>query len=192
MKHVKLFEQFINESTTDGTIESLIDATKLSMKMDIFNDELLNDVKVNFIEGIKGSLKSETNKLPANKRKEFQGYVNMLIGPLEKANTMGKFLGAMLSVSNAKNNIMDRLSIEEALQESKVLDWLKSIKNKAADWWDDNKYTIVTTILEMLAQLLVNILFAILGALLKSDDLEAPKIKFGGGKFGGGGASSKW
>ena len=98
----------------------------------------------------------------------------------------------MLSVSNAKNNIMDRLSIEEALQESKVLDWLKSIKNKAADWWDDNKYTIVTTILEMLAQLLVNILFAILGALLKSDDLEAPKIKFGGGKFGGGGASSKW
>ena len=84
MKHVKLFEQFINESTTDGTIESLIDATKLSMKMGIFNDELLNDVKVNFIEGIKGSLKSETNKLPANKRKEFQGYVNMLSDLLKR------------------------------------------------------------------------------------------------------------
>jgi hypothetical protein len=191
MKHVKLFEEYISESTTDGTIESLIEVTKLSMTMGIFDDQLLKDTRGNFISGIEGSLKSEVRKIPSDKKKEFTGYMKALIGPLEKVETMAQLLSAMYSISAAKSNILDRMSVEEALNESKILDWLKKAKTATAEWWQRNKSTILYTILEVLARIIIEILFAVLRAITKSD-VKAPKIKFGGGSFGGGGASGKW
>lgn len=191
MKHVKLFEEYISESTTDGTIESLIEVTKLSMSMGVFNDELLKDTRENFISGIEGSLKSEVRKIPSDKKKEFTGYMTALIGPLKKVETMAQLLSAMYSISAAKSNILNRMSVEEALNESKILDWLKKAKTATTDWWDRNKSTILYTILEVLARIIIEILFAVLRAITKSD-VKAPKIKFGGGSFGGGGASGKW
>jgi hypothetical protein len=191
MKHVKLFEEYISESTTDGTIESLIEVTKLSMTMGIFDDQLLKDTRGNFISGIEGSLKSEVRKIPSDKKKEFTEYMKALIGPLEKVETMAQLLSAMYSISAAKSNILDRMSVEEALNESKILDWLKKAKTATAEWWQRNKSTILYTILEVLARIIIEILFAVLRAITKSD-VKAPKIKFGGGSFGGGGASGKW
>ena len=98
--------QLVNESTTDGTIESLIKVTKISMGMGIFDDRLLKSSKSNLILGISGALKGETSKLPTDKQKEFVGYVNALMKPLQKANTMEQFLRAMINVADTKNNIL--------------------------------------------------------------------------------------
>jgi hypothetical protein len=191
MKHVKLFEQFINESTTDGSIDSLIDVLKTSLNFGIFDDNMLKDIKDDFISGIEGSMKTEVVKLPAEKRKEFQKYSKQLMGPLEKADTLASFLSAMISVSAAKENIVNRLSIKESLDESKVADFFRNIHKKSKDWWEDNKSKIFLFIIEALANIIVKILFAIIGALLKTD-IKAPTVDFGGGKFGGGGARGKW
>jgi len=192
MKKIKLFEEFINESTTDGTIESLIKVTQISMDMGIFDDKLLKNSKYNLISGVSGALKGETSKLPTDKRKEFDGYVDALMNPLKKADTMEQFLRALINVADTKNNIFSRLSITEQLNESKVLDLLKKVKNATTEWWDAHKDNILLFIAEILAQILVEILFAILRALLKSDNLEAPKMKFGGGAFSGGGSGGSY
>jgi DNA phosphorothioation-dependent restriction protein DptG len=192
MKHIQLFEAFINESTTDGTIESLIKVTQISMSMGIFDDRLLKNSKYNLISGVNGALKSETLKLPTDKRKEFNGYVDALMKPLQKADTMEQFLGAMINVADTKNNIFSRLSIIEKLNESKVLDLLKKVKNATTEWWNNHKDTILLSIAEILAQILVEILFGILRALLKSDKLKAPKMNFGGGAFSGGGSGGSY
>lgn len=191
MKHIKLFEEYIAESTTDGTIESLIEVTKISMKMGVFDDALLKDMRQNFIGGIEGSLKSEMAKIPNDKKSEFKGYMEALIGPLKKVETMAQLLSAMGSIAAAKSNIVKRMTLDESLNESKILDWLKKAKTATADWWQRNKSTILYTILEVLARIIIEILFAVLRAITKSD-VKAPKIKFGGGSFGGGGASGKW
>ena len=192
MKRVKLFEQFINESTTDGTIESLIDVTKLSMQMGIFNDELLHDVREDFINGVEGSLKSAIGKLNSVQKKEFNMYAEAMMGPLRKVKTMAQFLSALGAIASAKDNILSRMELQEALNEGKISDWLKKAKTATAEWWERNKSSIISTIIEILVQFVLNILFAVLNALLKTDDIETPKFKFGGGKFGGGGARGTW
>lgn len=192
MKHIKLYEEFLNESTTDGTIESLIKITQISIGMGVFDDELLKNSKYDLVSGVKGTLRGETSKLPVDKRKEFDRYVNALMTPLQNADTMEQFLRAMITIADTKNNIFSRLSITETLNESKVSDLLKKVKTATTKWWDEHKNNIFWYIAEILAQILVEILFGILRGLLKSDSLKAPKMKFGGGKFGGGGASGKF
>jgi hypothetical protein len=192
MKHVKLFEDFVNEAIADGSIESLIDVMKTSLNFGIFDDSMISDIKDDFLAGIRGSMKGEVSKLPTNKKQEFEMYSSQLMKPLEKAKTLGQFLSAMISVASAKENIMKRLSIKESINESKISDFFKNIHRKSKEWWEDNKHRIFLTLIELLAQIIVEILFAILRAFLKSDDLKAPKIKFGGGSFGGGGASGNW
>jgi len=184
--------QLVNESTTDGTIESLIKVTQISIGMGIFDDRLLKSSKSNLILGISSALKGETSKLPTDKRNEFVGYVNALMKPLQKANTMEQFLRAMINVADTKNNIFSRLSITEQLTESKVMDLLKKVKTATSDWLDKNGANILMFIAELLAQIVVEILFAILRALLKSDNLKAPKMKFGGGSFSGGGSGGSF
>jgi predicted GNAT family acetyltransferase len=182
----------INESTFENTIKSLIDITKVPIKMGIFDDSVLSKIKQTVISGVEDSLRGEVKKLNQNQKKEFNKYANELINPLKKAKTMPEFLRAVHSIGAAKPNILSRVESFEFIQESKVLDWLKNAKNKTSDWWNKNKNEIAIIMAEFLAQLIVEILFAVLNALLKSNSLKAPKIKFGGGKFGGGGASGKW
>lgn len=192
MKYIKPINEFLNESTTDGSVEALIEVTKLSMKMGIFNDEILRDVQDNFVGGVEGSLKGELRKIPSDKKAEFNGYMEALMGPLRKAKTMAQFLSALASVSAAKNNILARMAVEAPMNESKIVNWLKDAYKQSSEWWQRNKSEIITTIIELLVQIVIEILFAVLRALLKSKSLEAPKFKFGGGKFGGGGAGGNW
>lgn len=188
MKYINRYEEFIYESTTDGTIESLIDVTKFSMRMGIFDDDLLRDVVDDFVRGVEGSLKGQTNKLTNQQKKEFDGYVEAMMNPLRKSKNMNQFLGALSSIAIAKNNILKRMEMTESLDESVIINWLRKAKNATADWWDKNKYAIVSTIVEVLVQIVIEVLFAVLNGMLKSD-IKAPKFKFGGGKSGGGGAS---
>jgi hypothetical protein len=193
MKRIKLFEEFVNESTTDGTIESLIKITQMSMNMGVFDDKLMSKhSKFDLISGVKGAIKGEVTKLPTDKRKEFDRYADSLITPLENADTVEQLLRAMITIADTKRNIFSKLSITESLNESRVSDLLKKVKNATTKWWDEHKDNLLLYIAEILAQILVEILFGILRGLLKSTDLKAPKIKFGGGKFGGGGATSSW
>jgi hypothetical protein len=188
----------MNESITDGSLESFIYTMRIGMKGGIFTDAIFLDIKKNFLGGVIGSLKNEMSKIPADKMKEFGGYVNQLIKPLERSSNIQQFLSNLGMVADTKNNIINRLSISEVVLESTVMNTIKklnqSIKSAitgAGEWWDENKSNIILTISEILVQLLVNILFIILEALLKTK-LDKPKIKFGGGKFGGGGSSGKW
>ena len=72
------------------------------------------------------------------------------------------------------------------------MDLLKKVKTATSDWLDKNGANILMFIAELLAQIVVEILFAILRALLKSDNLKAPKMKFGGGSFSGGGSGGSF
>lgn len=157
MKHILEFEEFINESTTDGTIESLIDATKIATKMGVFTDDLLKEVKQNFISGARASLKTEKSKLPSDKRNEYQKLMDSLIDPLEKANSMSKFIKALQIISVTKNNILDRLGVDESLVESKILTWFKDAKKQSADWWKENIAMIIEKISKVLLSLINNI-----------------------------------
>lgn len=192
MEYLKTYESFLNEATTDGSIESLIDASKIAVKMNIFDDNLFREMKDNMLLGVIGSLKGEVDRLPADKRSEFKKYADALMKPLEKAKNLSQFINSLTLVAAAKNNIIKRYSLDEVFNESVVIDKLKNIKNKAVSWWNENREDILIMILEVLAQIIVEVLFGIIKALLKSDKLKAPKIRFRGGSFGGGGASGKW
>jgi len=155
---------------------------------------LFSEMKDAMIAGVNGTLKGQSSKVPTDKQDEFNGYVDALMGPLEKAKNLSQFIGAMTAIAKTKDNIIKRLEIQEAVVESKAMDWLKSIKNKTIDWWNENKYKVALTIAELFVQILVELLFTILRALTKSS-IDSPRIKFdgfGGGKFSGGGAGQKF
>lgn len=150
-RYIPLFEDFkLNESTTDGTIESLIDVTKIAVNMGVFDDSLLKDVKQNFIQGIRGSLKTETDKIRPEKRKQFKQLMDSLISPLETANTMNKFIMSLELIAKTKDNIVSRLSEGEIILESRLVNWLKTAKKSSKDWWETNKKNIVKKISDIL------------------------------------------
>jgi hypothetical protein len=71
---------------------------------------------------------------------------------------------------------------------------IKFMLGKGQDWWVENRGGILTFLIEVIAQFVVAVIFAILGAILKTK-IDAPNIKLGGkGNFGsgGGGATGKW
>lgn len=191
MKYVKTYESFIFESTTDGSIESLVDVSKIAIQMGIFDDKLFSEMKDTMISGVKGSLKSGLSKVSSTDKNKMAKYANSLLGPLESAKDMKEFLIALIAVGKTKDALIKNLALTESLLESKMGDWLKKAKNATVSWWKDNAYDIAMFIARILIQILVEILFAVLRSITKSD-IETPKMKFGGGSFGGGGASGKW
>lgn len=191
MKYVKTYESFIFESTTDGSIESLVDVSKIAIQMGIFDDKLFSEMKDTMISGVRGSLKSGLSKISSTDKNKMAKYTNSLLGPLESAKDMKEFLSALIAVGKTKDALIKNLTLTESLLESKISDWLKKAKNATVNWWKNNAYDIAMFIARILIQILVEILFAVLRSITKSD-IKAPKIKFGGGSFGGGGASGKW
>ena len=188
----------MNESTTDGSLESFVHTMRLGIKGGVFTDEIFPIVKKNFLGGVLGSLKAEMSRIPTDKKKQFSVYVSQLLKPLESSSNIDQFVSRLGMVADTKNNIIARLGVNELVNEvsiKKSIDWLKgtvkSTIQKGKDWWDENKHSILRVLIELLAQIIVEILFGILSALLKTK-VKAPKVKFGGGKFGGGGAGGSW
>lgn len=176
-RHIKLFEEFVNESTTDGTIENLIDATKIAMNMGVFDDTLLQDVKSDFISGVKGSLKTETGKVPQDRKKEFQKFMDSLIMPLDKAKTMSQFLSALKTIAVTKNNILKRLNIQESLTEGKISDFLKDLKSKGADWLETNKKKLIDSIVSTLISWITGISRDVAKSLINVNESKVLNLK---------------
>jgi hypothetical protein len=177
----------MNESTTDGSLESFVYTMRLGIKGGVFTDDIFPIVKKNFLGGVLGSLKAEMSRIPTDKKQEFSLYVSQLLKPLESSSNMNQFVSRLGMVADTKNNIIARLGISEIVNEvsiKKSIDWLKgTVKSsiqKGKDWWDENKHSIVKVLIELLAQIIVEILFGILSALLKTK-VKAPKVKFGAG-----------
>jgi hypothetical protein len=184
----------LNESTTDGSLESFVYTMRLGIKGGVFTNEMFPLLKKNFLGGVLGSLKGEMSRIPADTKGEFSKYVSQLLKPLENSSNIEQFINRLGLVVDTKNNILSNLGVNEMVMEFGVKDsinWLKSTIKKGKDWWEENKHSILKVIIELIAQIIVEIIFAILSALMKTK-VKAPKVKFGGGKFGGGGAGGNW
>ena len=196
MKRVLTYQEFLNES---ATIEFplMIDALKLIEKNVSIDAAKFAEFRVIFINAIRSAVKQKSAQLDAESKNEFETAVEKLIKPLEGTKTIAQFISAMTKVAGIKDSISNEFSISESLNESKIMDWFRKAKTATVEWWQENKQDIFLFILEMIAQFIVNFLFALINALFKTDDdeIETPTISFrgfGGGKSGGGGAGATW
>jgi hypothetical protein len=165
----------LNESTTDGTIETLLMVTKLGATQGIFNDTMVREVKGEFMAGIRGSLKSELPKIPAEFQQEFKKIMGFVLNPMERINTIADFITALSKMVIVKKGLYKRFGIRENINESsnfnKILNGLKQKLKQGKDsivgWWDVNKGDIVTIIAKFLVSVVIGILRGVLGASTK-------------------------
>jgi hypothetical protein len=191
-------KSILNESTTDGSLESFVYTMRMGIKGGLFTNEMFPIMKKNFLGGVLGSLKGEMGRISTDKKGDFSKYISQLLKPLESSSNIEQFINRLGLVADTKNNILSNLGINEIMLEFGVknsINWLNTtVKNtikRGNEWWDENKHSILKVIIEILAQIIVEILFVILSALLKTK-VKAPKVTFDGGKFGGGGAGGNW
>jgi hypothetical protein len=108
----------LNESTTDGSLESFIYTLRIGVQSGVFSDEIFKDIKRNLVGGVLGSLKGEIDSIPRPKRKQFLKYVSALIKPIEASTNMNSFINSLGIVADTKNNLIKNLGI---LTEKKIL-----------------------------------------------------------------------
>jgi hypothetical protein len=199
MKHILTYEDFLNESISAPSISPLIDALKLIEKNVSIDAAKFIEFREIFINSIRSALKQKSVQLDTESKNKLETAVEKLVKPIEGTKNLTQFISAITKVSGIKDDISDEFSISESLNESKIMDWFKKAKTATVEWWQENKQDIFLFILEMIAQFIVNFLFALINALFKKDDnddeIEAPKISFrgfGGGRTGGGGAGAAW
>lgn len=164
-------KDIIQESTTDGSLESFIYTMRLGIRSGVFTNAMFRDVKKNFMGGVIGSLKGEMGNLPSEKRTEFMGYVTQLMKPLQNTNSMESFINNLGIVADTKNNIIKRLGIRESMTEGRIKDrltWLGNVIKKSANgttnWWAEHKEQIIQMVSDLLVQILIQILSGILRA----------------------------
>jgi hypothetical protein len=197
MKHILTYEDFLNESISAPSISPLIDALKLIEKNVSIDAAKFVEFREIFINAIRSALKQKSVQLDTESKNKLETAVEKLVKPIEGTKNLAQFISAMTKVSGIKNDISDEFSISESLNESKIMDWFRKAKTATVEWWEENKQDIFLFILEMIAQFIVNFLFALINALFKTDDdeIETPTISFrgfGGGNTGGGGAGASW
>lgn len=160
----------LNESTTDGSIESLLQVTRIATRMGVFDDEMIRDVKHDFIAGISGILKFDLSKVPSDKKKEFKNVVSMIIKLMQQTTDMNSFVKTLTQITHIKTALFRKYGISENLNESKTGKYKKIFKNlshklttlktNVDDWWNSNKQDIKDNI--------VNFLHLFVGAILKN------------------------
>lgn len=173
-RHIMLFEEFINEATTDGSIESMIETIKLAFKMGIFDEDFFSEIRTNVISGVHGSLEGESLKLPSEKRAEFDRYVDMMMSPIKDSKNAHDLVSNMAKIAIIKNGIVKRLELSESLEEAfsmtASIKWLKDGMHKAKDsaiqWWKENSKDIMTTIVNFLVNFITGLLTTVAQALL--------------------------
>jgi hypothetical protein len=173
----------LNESTTDGSLESFIYTLRIGVQSGVFSDEIFKDIKRNLVGGVLGSLKGEIDSIPRPKRKQFLKYVSALIKPIESSTNMNSFINSLGIVADTKNNLIKNLNISEQIDEGKLKDGIlflqKRIKSTTDDtkkWWDENKKEIAKYVSRILGQILIEVLFVILRSLLKNPTIPTPKL----------------
>lgn len=175
-QYVKLFEEFINESTTDGSIESLIQATRIAVKMGIFDEEFFGEMKSDVIHGVNGALRAEVTNIPPENKQEFMSFVEIIMKPIHQANTMRDMIDTLIKVSVIKQGVVKRLQLVESLNEA--LDFrvifdtakkaLNTTKKKAMMWWEDHKESFLQEVINFLVNYILRFLAAVMSHILNT------------------------
>jgi hypothetical protein len=163
-----------------------------------FTIELRNTLIKAINRGVKAKMGVEN--LPTEQQKSAYEIINKVIEPLKNATDAKSLSKAIVKVESFMSNIekfKKGYVTEVVINEVRLKDAyvkIKSMLGKGQDWWVENRGGILTFLVEVIAQFVVEVIFAILGAILKTK-IDAPNIKLGGkGNFGsgGGGATGKW
>lgn len=161
----KLQSQLIYESTTDGTIESLLSTITVAYQLGVFTDTLFNDMKFTFTQTISNVLRSEIKKIPKDAHSEYLKYANALKSPIESATDMKSFIKALSMVVAAKKNIIKRLSIPENHIQENISSTLNSLKSSikklgddASEWVISNKKKIIGLVVSILTTYIISFL----------------------------------
>lgn len=157
----------VDETITDGTIDSLLNATRIAWQLGVFDDEFFKYIVGDFIKGIRSSLKYELYDIPKENHNTFLRYADILIKPIEASKDMQSFMSAVTKVVTAKNNIVKRLRMTETyiVESSKfksAFDGFKRVvsssNGKLDDWWIRNKDKILKLIVEYLIKYIIGVL----------------------------------
>jgi len=162
----------INESTTDGTLESLLLVTKLAAKRGVFNNDLIRQVGDNFIAGIRGSITAEISKVPKENQQEFKKLMGYLLKPMSSINTVQDLVSGLTQMIIVKKSVFKRFGVSENINEGlsskhkaiidKVKNSLKQPIDTLTDFWNKNGKNITIVIAQMLVRIVIGILKSVI------------------------------
>ena len=190
--------QMLTESADLDTVAYLVTVLR---GLDAAGMDNQTDYVTQMRDAITSSLDGMVSKAAArlktvDQRRQLRNKVQELVKPLQSVTTLKQMADFMQQlVRNAKTlGILDE-AINWKGSFQRVGQALKRAGAGAKQWWNNNKYELLKLIVEFVLQLLLEIVFGLIGAMLKSK-ISAPKIKmfkgFKGGDFGGGGAGGEW
>lgn len=187
MKHLQTFEQFLNESISSSSVESLISMLKMTDSLGLVDNEFIKDIKKEVQNQLSKNVSKEAQKkLNITDKKIVNDKINNMSASLNKIKDTQSLIQFLTDVSNNNSFMNEAFNFDTFFQSVKQS--LKNAGSKIAEWWDNNKREIMIMIIEFLVQIALELIFGLIGALLNAKNLKAPKFKMSGGSFGGGGA----
>lgn len=190
--------QMLTESADLDTVAYLVtvlralDATGMDNQTD-YVDQMRKAIVGN-LSGMVSKAAARLNTV--DQRRQLSNKVQELVKPLQSVTTlkqMADFLQQLVRDAKTSGILDEAINWKGAFQ--RVGQALKRAGAGAKQWWSNNKYELLKLVVEFVLQLLLEIVFGLIGAMLKSK-ISAPKIKmfkgFKGGDFGGGGAGAEW
>jgi len=165
--------------------------------LDIDQPELyIKEIRRQFQAAFNELLQQAAVKLKTvEQRRQLSSKVRELLAPLQTATTFKdliQYIDFVTKEVKALGPLDEALNFKAAFQT--IGQHLKGAGAKAKQWWDNNKMGLAKLVIEFLLQLMLEIVFALINGLLKSN-IKTPKVKFPGfkgGDFGGGGAGGEW
>jgi hypothetical protein len=195
---MKTLKQLLNESVELDNLAYLVTVLRGldAVGMDdqtVYVAEMRNAI----LGGVSGMVNNAAASLKTvEQRRQLNSNVQALLKPMQSVTTlkqMEDFLQQLADDAKILGALNEAVDFKAAFQ--RVGSMLRKAGAGTKQWWKNNKYELLKLIVEFVLQLLLNIVFGLIGAMLKSK-IEAPKIKmfkgFKGGDFGGGGAGSEW
>ena len=170
MNFLRVYEDYIYESTGNGSIEAFIEATRIGAELGIFTDQLFKEAKQNFVDGIEMSLRSEKFNIPSKSHNEFDRYIGYLMKDIKKSKDLISFLTALLRASKIKEALLDRMKSVPYLEENNthkedwIRDGIRDKKESAIDWLGSNPQEIAKN----LSKLLIDYMSEIIDTVAKS------------------------
>ena len=195
---MKTLKQLLNESVELDNLAYLVTVLRGldAVGMDdqtVYVAEMRNAI----LGGVSGMVNNAAASLKTvEQRRQLNSNVQALLKPMQSVTTlkqMEDFLQQLADDAKILGALNEAIDFKAAFQ--RVGSMLRKAGAGAKQWWKNNKYELLKLIVEFVLQLLLNIVFGLIGTMLKSK-IEAPKIKmfkgFKGGDFGGGGAGGEW
>ena len=195
---MKTLKQLLNESAELDTLAYLVTVLR-GLDAVGMDDQTayVTEMRDAILGGVNGMVnKSVATLKTTEQRRQLNGKVQELLQPLQSVNTlkqMEDFLQQLVDDAKILGSLNEAIDFKAAFQ--RVGSMLRKAGAGAKQWWHNNKYELLKLIVQFVLQLLLEIIFGLIAAMLKSK-ISAPKIKmfkgFKGGDFGGGGAGGEW